>query len=119
VHVTAYHKLTGQEVVRIPSVTAEGLLESGPTPLKILFFATEEKMPALLDDVRSLFEAQGLSPHLINGHFFGEIMKEGASKASALRQVMPHLGLTLSHVVSFGDGNFNNDSKFSHTISCS
>jgi hydroxymethylpyrimidine pyrophosphatase-like HAD family hydrolase len=43
------------------------------------------------------------------GHFFGEVMKQGASKASALRQVMPHLGLTLSHVVSFGDG--NNDAE--------
>jgi hypothetical protein len=68
VHRTKYRELTGQKVVTIPSITAE-LLE-GASPLKILFFATEEKMPALLDDVRALFQAQGLSPHLINGNNF-------------------------------------------------
>lgn len=108
-HIEAYQKLTGQAVVRIASVTEEGLLEGELPPLKLLFFATEDKLPALLEAVRELYKSHGFSPHLINGHFFGEVMKEGASKASALTQVMPHLGLTLSHVASFGDG--NNDAE--------
>ena len=98
-----YEALTGVKQIVVED-GYEGVREGDPEPLKILLMSHE---PArTLKDVKAVMGGCTL----VEGDFFVEILGEGTCKGSTTEKLCASLGVPMSSVLAFGDG--DNDVEF-------
>ena len=71
-----------------------------------------------MEEIKARLDSSGVAAHVIRAQFFGELLAEGANKASALRAAIERLddlGST-ADLAAFGDG--NNDAEMLGAAGC-